>query len=135
MQREKNINMERNLDKYQENNLAELPGNHQIACNSICHAMLMKIDWYQFALILIMLGNFTTTLIPNLYTIILQESSYKHLIFISVAENSVDPGQLASQKPADQDIHCFRKEIYPVWHGMGYCMVFFFADSLFLINY
>ena len=29
-------------------------------------------------------------------------------------ENSADPDQLASEKPADQDLHCFLKRIYPV---------------------
>ena len=28
-------------------------------------------------------------------------------------EKSADPDQLASEKPADQDLHCFLKRIYP----------------------
>ena len=28
-------------------------------------------------------------------------------LYISCSENSVDPDQLASEKPADQDPHCF----------------------------
>ena len=31
----------------------------------------------------------------------------------SRVENSVDPDQLASQKPADLDLHCFQSRIYP----------------------
>ena len=27
-------------------------------------------------------------------------------------ENSMDPDQLASEKPADQDLHCFQTRIY-----------------------
>ena len=27
-------------------------------------------------------------------------------------ENIVDPDQLASEKPADQDLHCFQNRIY-----------------------
>ena len=83
-----------------------------------------------------MLGNFTTTLLPNLYPIILQDSllllacGHKH------SKNSADPDQLASQKPVDQDLCCFQKRIY-IQFGMVWvnCMVFFFSDSLFLINY
>ena len=35
----------------------------------------------------------------------------------SGAKNGVDPDQLASQKPADLDLHCFQNCIYPdfVW--------------------
>ena len=32
---------------------------------------------------------------------------------ISRVENSVDPDQLASQKPADLYLHCFQNRIYP----------------------
>ena len=41
----------------------------------------------------------------------LQEYSYYQL-FTSRAENSVDPDQLASQKPADLDLHCFKNVVY-----------------------
>ena len=39
---------------------------------------------------------------------------------ISIVENSVDPDQLASQKPVDQDKHCFQKGIYPglAWYRL-----------------
>ena len=33
--------------------------------------------------------------------------------FISRVDNSVDPDQLASQEPADLDLHCFQNRIYP----------------------
>ena len=32
---------------------------------------------------------------------------------ISTVENSVDPDQLASEKPADLDVPCFQTGIYP----------------------
>ena len=38
-------------------------------------------------------------------------SSYM-LVFTSRMENSVDPDQLASQKPADLDLHCFQDRIF-----------------------
>ena len=31
-------------------------------------------------------------------------------------ENCVDPDQLASQKPADQDLHCFKNRMHPYVH-------------------
>ena len=34
-------------------------------------------------------------------------------------ENSVDPDQLASEKPADLDLHCFQKKRYPGSSGYG----------------
>ena len=47
--------------------------------------------------------------------------------------NSVDPGQLASQKPAYQDLHYFQCRKYPaaVKHGI-YCKdaLFFFLEPL-----
>ena len=35
-------------------------------------------------------------------------------------KNSVDPDQLASWKPADQDLHCFQNRSYPslAWYGL-----------------
>ena len=30
-------------------------------------------------------------------------------LFMSRAENSIDPDQLASEKPADLDLHCFQR--------------------------
>ena len=33
--------------------------------------------------------------------------------FTSRVEKSVDPDQLASEKPADLDLHCFQNRIYP----------------------
>ena len=38
-----------------------------------------------------------------------------HLLtcFTSTAESSVDPDQLASQKPADLYLHCFQNKTYP----------------------
>ena len=37
---------------------------------------------------------------------------------IPCIENSVDPDQLASQKPADQDPHCFPLSLYILLGGM-----------------
>ena len=55
----------------------------------------------------------------NFYHINLKDSSYWHIL-TSKVENSVDPGQLASQKPADLDLHCFQNRIYPgsTWFGL-----------------
>ena len=37
----------------------------------------------------------------------------KHVyVLTSRVENSVDPDQLAPQKPADLDLHCFQNQIY-----------------------
>ena len=47
----------------------------------------------------------------NFYQIDLQDFSYWHGLTIRV-ENSVDPDQLASEKPADLDLHCFQNRIY-----------------------
>ena len=33
--------------------------------------------------------------------------------FTSRMEHTVDPDQLASQKPADMDLHCFKSKTYP----------------------
>ena len=33
-------------------------------------------------------------------------------IFVSSCENCIDPDQLASKKPADQDPHCFLLGLY-----------------------
>ena len=56
---------------------------------------------------------------PQFFTFNLQDSSYKHL-FTRRAENSVDPDQLASEKPADLDPHFFQNRIYPdsAWKGL-----------------
>ena len=35
------------------------------------------------------------------------------LACINRLENSVDPDQLVSKKPADLDLHCFENRIYP----------------------
>ena len=48
-----------------------------------------------------------TTPLSNLYPINSQVSNYLHVL-TSKAENSADPDQLASIKPADQDPHCFQ---------------------------
>ena len=39
----------------------------------------------------------------------------------SGVENSVDHDQLASEKPADHDLHCFQNGIYPglAWYGLN----------------
>ena len=46
---------------------------------------------------------------------------YLH-VFSSREENSVDPDQLASQKPADLDLQCFQNRIHvylcSVWYGL-----------------
>ena len=46
-----------------------------------------------------------------LLPISLQDFSYRHG-FTNREENSVDPDQLAFQKPADLDLHCFHKRMY-----------------------
>ena len=52
-----------------------------------------------------MLGMFIYYTPPkSLYFIKKRESSYKH-VFTSRVENSVDPDQLASEKPADLNPH------------------------------
>ena len=38
-------------------------------------------------------------------------------------ENSVDPDQMASKKPSDQDLHCFNKCAYQVSVGNGLSVV------------
>ena len=35
------------------------------------------------------------------------------ILFTSLVENSVDPDQLASKKPADLDLHSFHNRMYP----------------------
>ena len=50
-----------------------------------------------------MQGILWTTLQLNFYPLNWQDSSKKHEIY------SVDPDQLASEKPADLDPHCFQK--------------------------
>ena len=50
---------------------------------------------------LCMLGNLCTTLLPNLII------NTKSILFLAFAEKSVDPDQLASEKPADLGLHCF----------------------------
>ena len=42
------------------------------------------------------------------FTVSLQKRSYRCVLTI-IMENSVDPDQLASQKPADLDLPCFQK--------------------------
>ena len=48
----------------------------------------------------------------NFYQIDLQDFSFWHGL-TSRVENSVDPDQLASEKPADLDLYCFQNNIYP----------------------
>ena len=36
-------------------------------------------------------------------------------VFTSRGENSVDPDQLASEKPADRDLHCFQNGIISLY--------------------
>ena len=36
-----------------------------------------------------------------------------NIAFTNRVKNSVDPDQLASEKPADLDAHCFQNLIYP----------------------
>ena len=38
-------------------------------------------------------------------------------MYVQIVKNSVDPDQLALQKPADLDLHCFQNRIYlgSVW--------------------
>ena len=52
----------------------------------------------------------------------------KHIVCINLQDiylvtsrvkNSVDPDQLASEKPADLDIHCFQNGYIQVKHNMG----------------
>ena len=56
--------------------------------------------------------NYLTTFLPNFLSIYLQNSSYKH-VFTSRVGSSVDPDQLAFQKPDDLDLQCFHTKIYP----------------------
>ena len=42
----------------------------------------------------------------------MQDSS-DHNVFTTRVENSVDPDQLASEKPADLDLHCFQNRTEP----------------------
>ena len=49
----------------------------------------------------------------TLHYIPMSITSYNKHVFTSKGENSVDPDQLASQKPADLDLHCFQNWIYP----------------------
>ena len=58
-----------------------------------------------------MLEILCTTIFPILSTIILQDFHDKHTMFTSKVENSMDPDQLASQKPADLDLHCLHNMI------------------------
>ena len=58
-----------------------------------------------------MLDYLCATLLPNFSLLNSQESYYKH-IFTSRGDNSVDPDQLASKKPADLDLHCFENRTY-----------------------
>ena len=51
----------------------------------------------------LMLVFLCTTLLPKFYTINLHNSAYQH-VFTSRVENSVNPDQLASRKPADLDL-------------------------------
>ena len=57
--------------------------------------------------------TFSPNFFPNLTCLIPFISMLLHV------ENSVDPDQLASEKPADLDLHCFQNRIYPglTWYG------------------
>ena len=45
-------------------------------------------------------------------------------------KNSVDPDQLASQNPADLDLHCFQNRIYiGVQHVHGFSNAFVFVTG------
>ena len=46
----------------------------------------------------------------NIHLVNMQQFSCKHILSIRV-ENSVDPDQMASSRPADLDIYCFQKRI------------------------
>ena len=35
-----------------------------------------------------------------------------YIVFTNILENSVDPDQLASEKTADLNLHCFQNQIY-----------------------
>ena len=48
------------------------------------------------------LDHLYNTLLPN----------FAQLAFRGRVENSFDPDQLASEKPADLDLHCFQKRIH-----------------------
>ena len=54
-----------------------------------------------------MLGNFMNYC-PKEYQVDLRN------VFTNTVENSVDPDQLASHKPADLDLHCFQNRIYTI---------------------
>ena len=41
-----------------------------------------------------------------------EHAGFHLLACIYRVENNVDPDQLASEKPADQDLHCFKNRIY-----------------------
>ena len=49
---------------------------------------------------------------PRFHLTNLQDSYNQH-VNKSRMENSVDPDQLASEKPADLDLHCFQDRKYP----------------------
>ena len=49
-----------------------------------------------------------TTLFPNFNPVNSKDSIYSYVL-----TNSVDPDQLAPQKPADLDLHCFQNKRYP----------------------
>ena len=51
--------------------------------------------------------NARTKLVKLLKT----DSSWKH-VFTGNVENSVDPDQLVSKKPADLDLHNFQRRLY-----------------------
>ena len=66
-----------------------------------------------------MLDILCATRLSNFYpTNLAGDLNYKH-VFSSRVENSVDPDQLASKKPADQDPHVFKMEFIQVEHGQG----------------
>ena len=60
----------------------------------------------------------------NFYPTKLQDFIWWHVL-TRIIESSVDPDQLASEKPADLDLHCFQNRIlvYPglTWFELIYC--------------
>ena len=63
---------------------------------------------------------------------------YHRIPYICRVSNSVDPDQLASQKPADLDLHCFKNRIYPSYeHGnvfRHYCFCVFQLANFTTLN-
>ena len=73
----------------------------ELRCNLVHRGLLTLTTLYNF-------WYYTPPQI--LYPIKLQGSIYWHVL-TSRVENSVNPDQLASEKPADLDLHCFQTRI------------------------